>query len=742
MIKKITSLILTIALTASLSGCRNNNEKKTTADENVPSYVKTDFGSDIGLKSPSIMKQNSKGQLVIYDRGHDTPIYITIDSSGKEICRVKCDFDEKFDLFTLDSKDNLYIFTQKNIYEDGTDTPKQTDIAIHVYSSQGEKIRTQELGSVQARDGGFFLARDVAVDSEENIYILSTTGEIHVFDKEGKSAKNISSNNYTAMTVGEEGDLILCSLSGWGQKKNIIEMMKVPERKIVWSKELDSQPYNIGCNKAGKYIFIHEANGIIKLDYEGNYLGRLMDFTITYPGSREKIRHIGMDGNNSIYFTFRDQPTIIKYSPSDDVSQQSVTQKKLKIYVNGKHKAETLQKAIDKFKEDHPEVSFEIRDLAVDIKSDTGNSRDAFLPRAKLLQTEMMAGLGPDLIDFNMDLPFHNYADKGMLEVLTHLFPEKNTPEGAEYYYNIINACKYKGEIYAAPLDFFFYIVGADKEVLESESIDIEEVGSNWHSFFEAARKITKDTDKDGVIDRFAFHKDSILSYCQLIPEDSIDKFVDYENRTASFDSEEFIDILNFVKGLSNENLSHPDISYVDMHRSNPGIIPIVEISIFSDMDMAYFQRIFNKKEVVYCSYPSWDEDTGTWCTVDMALGVNKQSRYKNDAVDFIKFLLRSDIQTILCGATDIMPVNKKARDILRDTWISKAKFLDHRYPITRKDTEVLDKFIGEVKEIIFIDPVIRNIMNNEVRSFISEEKSAELTAKSIQEKVTTYLNE
>lgn len=40
------------------------------------------------------------------------------------------------------------------------------------------------------------------------------------------------------------------------------------------------------------------------------------------------------------------------------------------------------------------------------------------------------------------------------------------------------------------------------------------------------------------------------------------------------------------------------------------------------------------------------------------------------------------------------------------------------------------------------IDPVIRNIMNNEVRSFISEEKSAEQTAKTIQEKVMTYLNE
>jgi hypothetical protein len=231
MLRKLSYLLLIFALAAGLPSCGNDTEKKANVDEKVLSYVKTDFGADIGLKTPTIIKQNSKGQLVIYDRGHDTPLYITVDSSGKEISRVKCDFDEKFDIFTLDKEDNLYIVTQKNIYEDGMDTPKQTDIALHVYSPKGEKIKAQELDSITARDGGFVLGREVAVDSEENIYILYSTGEIHVFDKEGKPTKSISSSKYIAMANGEEGDLILCSTSGQGQKKHTIEMMKLPERK-------------------------------------------------------------------------------------------------------------------------------------------------------------------------------------------------------------------------------------------------------------------------------------------------------------------------------------------------------------------------------------------------------------------------------------------------------------------------------------------------------------------------------
>jgi multiple sugar transport system substrate-binding protein len=159
-------------------------------------------------------------------------------------------------------------------------------------------------------------------------------------------------------------------------------------------------------------------------------------------------------------------------------------------------------------------------------------------------------------------------------------------------------------------------------------------------------------------------------------------------------------------------------------------------------MDMAGFQRIFEKREVEYCSIPSWEKGTGPWCTVNMALGVNKQCSYKKESMDFVKFLLRSDIQSIFCSTTDSMPVNKKAREILRDIWIGNAKFFDYRYPITRQDTEVVDSFIKECKEIVFTDPVIRNIMKDEVTSLISGNKTAEQTAKSIQDKVNTYLKQ
>jgi multiple sugar transport system substrate-binding protein len=437
----------------------------------------------------------------------------------------------------------------------------------------------------------------------------------------------------------------------------------------------------------------------------------------------------------------REKPAISKYTPSDKVGQQPVTQKTLKMYVNSKLETTAFQNIIAEYKKVHPEVSFEIRDLS----ANDGEGKltfDMLEQRTQLLQTEMMAGLGPDLIEFNEVLPYQNYADKGMLEVLTRLLPEESTPEGAEYYYNIINACKYRGEIYAVPLGVSLYLIGADKEVLESEAIDMEEAGFDWKSFFDAARKVTKDTDGDGVTDRFAFSEGSISYFSTFIPERSMSQFVDYESRTAFFDSEEFIEILNFVKELSKENLSHPEITYMEMRKSNPKIIVSECFYVSSDHDFSEFKRVFEGREVEYCSIPSWEKDEEPWCTLLLSLGLNKKCSYKDDASDFIKFALSSDMQTILCKNYNSIPVNKKARENLKKIWLEESPILNNKYPISPQDTNIIDRFINECNEIVYTDPVIKNIIEEEITSFISGNKTAEQTAKSIQDKVNTYLKQ
>jgi ABC-type glycerol-3-phosphate transport system substrate-binding protein len=183
-------------------------------------------------------------------------------------------------------------------------------------------------------------------------------------------------------------------------------------------------------------------------------------------------------------------------------------------------------------------------------------------------------------------------------------------------------------------------------------------------------------------------------------------------------------------------------MTYREMMKANPKIIVFNCNYVGSDHGISDFKEAFEGREIEYYSIPSWEKDKGPWCTVAFSLGVNKKSSYKDAASDFIKFTLRSDMQTMLTNTLSSIPVNKKAREAQKSRCLTDSPILNGKYPLLPQDTEIIDRFINKCNEIATYDTIITKIVRDEVTSLISGDKTPEQTAKSIQDKVNTYLKQ
>jgi multiple sugar transport system substrate-binding protein len=237
-----------------------------------------------------------------------------------------------------------------------------------------------------------------------------------------------------------------------------------------------------------------------------------------------------------------------------------------------------------------------------------------------------------------------------------------------------------------------------------------------------------------------------------------LDQFIDTANKKASFDSPEFIALLNLAKSM------------VDTHVVNPEMMN--SLSLFTaqgffryaqDMIMQP-QTIFDGNGALYKA-PSVIPGQGYSFRSNFSLAINDKSKNKQEAWEFMKFALSDEIQTD--RSMRGMPVSKSAfhqlqtamkdpnalgKDgiIIPDGGQGKdggkkgtvnGKELTLKPP-TEAEIAKLETFMTGINSVQETDNKLVGLIFDEVAPFMNGQKSAEEVAKAVQSKVNTYLNE
>ncbi len=425
-----------------------------------------------------------------------------------------------------------------------------------------------------------------------------------------------------------------------------------------------------------------------------------------------------------------------------------------------------LETAISKFQKDHPGYRIDLQTYPN--PDDTGSNNETYV---KNLNTQILSGKGPDIISV-AGLPYDKYVSKKILANLSDMMDGDKSFDKSKYYTNIFDALKTNDSLYVLPTRFTFNVLMANQEILDQNSIKIDDGHWTWNDFKSASEKVTQ-KEVTGVGNRAALPGVSSMELLNLFTGGSYSNYINAEKKNASFTSEGFIDLLNTVKAFGDEKLVNSNVQtdmVLVLDAAGRGSIVFYPCSI-TDYIMYWFMKsAFNDKLRLYNIPSAGDSGSRTFKTNSL-YAINKNSKYTEIAWEFLKVLLSDEVQSQALqqegaegkpGASGGMikggfPINRTVQQqkakLAIDT--SKGQKMKLRLKLngpgeislnpaamTQADIDDIDKFISALNTYANEDPNIDKIIQDEAKAFFNGDKSAKETAELIQRRANTYLGE
>lgn len=528
----------------------------------------------------------------------------------------------------LAADDSMY-----NYYEQGEN---KTGL-LHL-DADGKELKRIEFNQTDENGNSFYVS-NFFVDNSGNVY-LSDWQNVYIYDQDG--------NKKTTVDLGENGGE-LCELKagvvGVCYYKN--DEAKPEESGRVFQ-EIDPATGKLTGDTVklpdSAYNFFPGDDVYdIYYDYNGNIYGYKFD-TDTKDKVIDWIECDINSNNLNSYSILPDGRVIAFENTYDDQTQTNTMQLIVMTRVDA---ASVVNKTVLTFACMY--LDWNMRDAIVKFNRASNthrivvrdyseyNTDDDYTAGIQKLNTEMLSGKLPDMIDINTySMPIEQYAAKGFLTDLYELIDADADLSREDFVQPVLKALESAdGKLYQLPQTFAV-----------DTAIALDKVVGEYDTWNLAAVKdaMTKLQDGATVFDVYRTKSD-ILSTCI---SRNIDAFVDWENGAAHFDSDEFKALLEFANSFPDtydwENADEEDQDSAQ-NRMNAGKQLMSSFYVSSLEDILYQLTGYNGK-VKFVGYPSEDGTSNHAFQIDGAIAISSTCADKTAAWNFMKQFLNEEYQS------------------------------------------------------------------------------------------------
>lgn len=409
---------------------------------------------------------------------------------------------------------------------------------------------------------------------------------------------------------------------------------------------------------------------------------------------------------------------------------------KIKLYLMSYTKQFMIQ--VEKeFTARYPEHSLDIKYF---------DNRDEY---TKKLNTELMAGRGPDVVLFDsytFDSIYKIMKSGIFCDINPYIVADKSFDMGS-YNEKVIDCGVFIGKRYIIPLEYYVEGFITSEELLHKNGIstdrqkwDVKQLADIMEAFMK-----NKNSQQEFFLGIQSSFSDYVIS--------SGLNYIDYENSKIYFNTPEFRDLLNkykniFLKASASDNAREKyDYKYWEILKGNTAIA-VSEVRRIQAVWLAnsFINSIFKNKGRVY-SLPPYDKTGGyTAMPYDMA-AINSNSNNKEIAFDIIKFMLSMDLQM----DSAFIPVNEEAYDEQMRKYtgaegenqsISIKGTQLNTIAISEELAEDLRNIKANLTRCVIPDRYINKLMNEAAKKYADGEYSEDQVIEELENKVMLYLNE
>lgn len=414
---------------------------------------------------------------------------------------------------------------------------------------------------------------------------------------------------------------------------------------------------------------------------------------------------------------------------------------KKELVLGGSYVGSEIRAKVIQFNQSNSQYRITLKDYSI------YNSPEDWTAGQTRLNNDIISGKMPDIMMFTDLNSYRNYVSKGALADIGKLLAADPELGGLEYLQNVWDAYSVNGQLYAVIPSFNVQTMVAKKSLVgEPQSWTMADVEAVLATMPQGAAAFG-DMTRDGFIY-------NILSYGGK-------DFIDLETGECHFDSQEFIDMLEYAKTLPKESYKEDEdydyFSHENQYRENRSLMR--ELYISNIEDCKYQIKGYMGEEVSYVGFPTSDSKGSCLGISGSALMISANSQQQDEAWQFVRQFLTEEYQTsselysmlVLKSAF----LAKAAKATERSYWTDEngnKEYYDDYWtingeqvvlePFTQEEVEEICQFIYGVNRTAYYNEEIRNIIIEDAEAFFSGQRSAQEVAGIIQSRAQVYINE
>ena len=609
-------------------------------------------------------------------------------------------------------------------------------VTIQKRSPEGEELETVETGNAFSKmDSMSFYLSGLLQDKEGNYY-LGASKEIYVLRQDGSLSCEIPIGQYlTNLFAMKDGRVVAAYYGNAGWTLEEVSPSQKNLQPLASSIVFDYGTYQGGVDTD----LIYTQNAIL-------YTCNLGD---EKPTALLNWMDSDIDSNNLSDFTIlpdgRVAAVTVDYSAG--ATELGILTKKDRSEVPEKEILTYASLYVPYFAEKDIVAFNKQSDKYRIVVKEYGDESMSYADRAALLNADLTSGNAPDIIDLEYSaLSLEEMVAAGVLEDLTPYLDGDDIITREDYVENALRAYERDGKLYGIMSCFgISTLVGKVSDVGEGSTWTVDDVLA------------LVDSKESGVeIFNYADRTNVLHKMCALNEE----LFIDRENGTCDFSSEDFYKILEFASRFPQEYEYDPNApSEIEKIRS--GKLLLLAESITSVSQYQMYEYEFGEP-VNFIGYPTFGKSGLTLVPNSTTVAMHASSKNKEGVWEFIRFNLTEKRQENMWTANAGFPILKSALDKVlaeamedeyyededgnkkltsKSTWTT-GDFTVEVYAATKEQVDRIREMIDTAQPGKIMEEKLYDIIREEAQAYFDGQKSAEDVAALIQNRVQTYLDE
>ena len=349
---------------------------------------------------------------------------------------------------------------------------------------------------------------------------------------------------------------------------------------------------------------------------------------------------------------------------------------------------------------------------------------------------KLLEGDLPDVF-MVLDTDFSKYCSIGALKNLDEMIAQDDEFDVTDYFTTALNVGKNNGSQYALPYEVVPTLLFVNKSLLAKEGIEMPEKDWTWDDMYNICRRVTKDTDGDGLLDQFGTYNYDWLN----VVNTSGTRILSEGGKEARFANQAVYDSLRFYRQI--QELSRGQkVTQDDYNNGKVAFMPLTFAEYRTYKTYPYKIKKYTTFQWDCTTFPKGADGDNTSEVGALLIGISNRTEKEQLAWEFLKHLtyseeMQMDIFRYSQGVSVLKKVttSEEAAAIIQEDMDEGERVID-------------STLLGKVIEEGIIAPrfpkyeQVINLADNEISKLMEEKKDIESTMKIFQRTINDFLRQ